>query len=145
VAIKKYLYEVLIMTLDQKITPIKNDLTDPPSKIMDFQERRNTFFRKFKRDRRKHKRDRRRSVRGGVIVNLSFRANRRKGTNRRTLQTRMMDFIERKKSFFRKFKRDKRKHKRDRRRSVRDGVIVNLSFRANRRKGPDRRTLQPSF
>jgi hypothetical protein len=76
------------MTADQKITPIKNDLTDPPGKIMDFQERRKTFFRKLKRDRRKHKRDRRRSVRDGVIVNLSFRPNRRKGDDRRKLQTR---------------------------------------------------------
>lgn len=62
------------MTLDQKITPIKNNLVDPPSKILGFQERINTFFRKFKRDRRKDKRDRRKSVRDGVIVSLSFRA-----------------------------------------------------------------------
>ena len=74
------------MTLDQKITPIKNALIDPLSKIMDFQERRNTFFRKFKRDRRKYKRDRRRSVRDGVIVNLSFESNRRVGLDRRKLQ-----------------------------------------------------------
>jgi hypothetical protein len=84
----KSFYEGFIMTLDQKITPIKNDLIDPPIKIMDFQERRKTFFRKLKRDRRKYKRDRRKSVRDGVIVNLSFRPNRRKDTNRRTLQTR---------------------------------------------------------
>jgi hypothetical protein len=74
------------MTLDQKITPIKNDLMDPPSKIVGFQERRNTFFRKSKRDRRKCKRDRRKSVRDGVIVSLSFRADSRKGPDRRTLQ-----------------------------------------------------------
>ena len=131
------------MTLDKKITPIKNDLVDPPSKIMDFQERKNTFFRKFKRDRRKDKRDRRRSVSDGVIVNLSFRPDRRKDTNRRTLQAKIMDFIERKKSSFQKFKRDRRKCKRDRRESVRDGVIVSLSSRADRRKGYDRRKLQP--
>ncbi len=130
------------MTLDQKITPVKNDLMDPPSKIMDFKERRNIFFRKFKRDRRKYKRDRRKSVRDGVIVNLSFRPNRRKDANRRTLQTRIVDFKERRNTFSRKFKRDRRKYKRDRRKSVRDGVIVTLSFRSNRRKNPNRRTLQ---
>lgn len=41
-----------------------------------------------------------------------------------------------------KLKNDKRKRKRDRRSSVRDGVIVNLSFEDNRRKGFDRRKLQ---
>ncbi len=106
------------MVLDQKITPIKNNLIDPPSTIIDFQERRKTFFRKFKRDRRKYKTDRRSSVRDGVIVNLSFRHNRRKEANRRTLQTRITDFQERRKTFFRKFKRDKRKYKRNRRRSL---------------------------
>ena len=76
------------MTFDQKIIPIKNDLIDSPNKINGFQERRKTFFRKFKRDRRKHKRDRRKSVRDGIIVSLSFRSNRRKGADRRKLQTR---------------------------------------------------------
>ncbi len=42
----------------------------------------------------------------------------------------------------RKLKSDKRKRKSDRRSSVRDGVIVNLSFESNRRKGLDRRKLQ---
>ena len=77
------------MTSDQKTTPIKDDLTNPPNKIMDSQERRNTFFRKFKRDRRKNKRDRRRSVRDGVIVTLSFKADKRKGPDRRKLQSKL--------------------------------------------------------
>ena len=77
------------MTSDQKITPIKDELTNPPNKIMDSQERRNTFFQKFKRDRRKNKKDRRRSVRDGVIVTLSFKADKRKGPDRRKLQSKL--------------------------------------------------------
>jgi hypothetical protein len=42
----------------------------------------------------------------------------------------------------RKSKSDKRKRRNDRRSSVRDGVIVNLSFESNMRKGSDRRKLQ---
>ena len=34
---------------------------------------------------------------------------------------------------------DKRKNKQDRRKSVRDGVIVSLSFKKDRRVGKDRR------
>ncbi len=43
----------------------------------------------------------------------------------------------------RKLKNEKRKRKTDRRSSVRDGVIVSLSYESNRRKGCDRRKLQP--
>lgn len=39
----------------------------------------------------------------------------------------------------RKYKVDKRKRITDRRKSVRDGVIVSLSFRSDRRSGVDRR------
>jgi hypothetical protein len=49
---------------------------------------------------------------------------------------------ERRKTVSRKFKRDRRKQKKDRRSSIRDGVIVSLSFKNNRRKGPDRRRSQ---
>jgi hypothetical protein len=133
------------VTLDQKITLIRNDLMVPPVKITDFQRKRKTFFRKFKQDRRKHRRDRRKSVRDGVIVNLSFMPNRRKEANRRSLQTKTVDFQERRKTVSRKFKRDRRKHRRDRRKSVRDGVIVTLSSRPNRRKGTNRRALQTKF
>ncbi len=48
-------------------------------------------------------------------------------------------FSERRQSVTRKLKRDRRKSKPDRRKSVRDGVIVSLSFKDNRRKGGDRR------
>lgn len=40
-------------------------------------------------------------------------------------------------------KKDRRKARYDRRKSVRDGVIVTLSFKKDRRKNPDRR-LQAS-
>ncbi len=50
-------------------------------------------------------------------------------------------FSKRKKTITRKFKKDRRRHSNDRRSSVRNGVVVNLSFKAksNRRKGSDRR------
>ncbi|PIE62240.1 MAG: hypothetical protein CSA25_06050 [Desulfobacter postgatei] len=38
-------------------------------------------------------------------------------------------------------KKDRRKRPYDRRKSVRDGVIVSLSFKKDRRKNPDRRSL----
>lgn len=48
-----------------------------------------------------------------------------------------------KKSFFKKGKKsnfkERRKNKQDRRKSVRDGVIVSLSFKNDRRVLPDRR------
>ena len=53
-------------------------------------------------------------------------------------------FSERRKTVSRKLKRDRRKHKKDRRSSIRDGVIVSLSTRSNRRKGIDRRRPQIS-
>ena len=55
-------------------------------------------------------------------------------------------FSERRKAVSRKFKRDRRRQKKDRRSSIRDGVIVNLSFKSqsNRRKGTDRRKPQLS-
>ena len=34
---------------------------------------------------------------------------------------------------------EKRRNRRDRRKSVRDGVVVSLSYRKDRRVGPDRR------
>ncbi len=36
-------------------------------------------------------------------------------------------------------RRDRRKNQQDRRKGVRDGVIVRLSFKNDRRKNPDRR------
>ncbi len=52
---------------------------------------------------------------------------------------RVQGFSERRKSVTRKPKRDRRKLILDRRKGVRDGVIVSLSFKDNRRKGVDRR------
>ncbi len=74
------------MTFDYKIIPVRNETIDSPYRIEGFPERRKTVTRKFKRDRRKHKKDRRSSIRDGVIVSLSFRNNRRKGTDRRKRQ-----------------------------------------------------------
>jgi hypothetical protein len=50
-------------------------------------------------------------------------------------------FSERRKTVTRKFKKNRRKPHLDRRKSVRDGVIVVLSFKQNRRKGIDRRKI----
>ena len=51
---------------------------------------------------------------------------------------------ERRKTVSRKLRRDRRKQKKDRRKSIRDGIIVSLSFKNNRRKGADRRKRQLS-
>jgi len=48
-------------------------------------------------------------------------------------------FSRKRKSVTRKFKKDRRRLKLDRRKGVRDGVIVSLSSKSNRRKGWDRR------
>jgi len=74
------------MTFDYKIIPVRNETIGSPYKINGFSERRKAVSRKLKRDRRKHKEDRRSSIRDGVIVNLSFKSNRRKGTDRRRPQ-----------------------------------------------------------
>ncbi len=50
-------------------------------------------------------------------------------------------FSRRRKTVTRKLKRDRRKSSYDRRRGVRDGVIVSLSFKSNRRKIRDRRNV----
>ena len=74
------------MTFDYKIIPVRNDTIDSPYRVEGYPDRRKTVSQKSKRDRRKHKKDRRSSVRDGVIVNLSFKYNRRKGTDRRKRQ-----------------------------------------------------------
>jgi len=74
------------MTFEYKIIPVQNESIDSPYKVNGFPERRKTVTRKPKRDRRKQKNDRRSSIRDGVIVSLSFKSNRRKGTDRRTLK-----------------------------------------------------------
>ncbi len=51
-------------------------------------------------------------------------------------------FSERRKTVSRRPKRNRRKKINDRRSSIRDGVIVSLSFKNNRRKGIDRRARQ---
>ncbi len=75
-----------IMTFDYKIIPVRTEIIDSPHEINGFSERRKTVSRKFKRDRRKQDKDRRSSIREGIIVNLSFNANRRKGRDRRKPQ-----------------------------------------------------------
>ena len=50
-------------------------------------------------------------------------------------------FSRRRSTVTRKLKRDRRKSPLDRRQSVRDGVIVSLSFKSNRRKIRDRRNI----
>lgn len=74
------------MTFDYKIIPVRNETVDSAYRIDGFTERKKTVSRKFKRDRRKQKKDRRSSIREGIIVSLSFKNNRRKGTDRRKKQ-----------------------------------------------------------
>jgi len=74
------------MTFDYKIIPVRNQAIDSPYEINGFSERRKTVSRKLRRDRRKQKKDRRSSIRDGVIVSLSFKSNRRRGTDRRSPQ-----------------------------------------------------------
>ncbi len=72
------------MTFDYKIIPVRNETIGSSHKIDGFSERRKTVSRKVRRNRRKKLNDRRSSVRDGVIVDLSFKNNRRKGIDRRT-------------------------------------------------------------
>ncbi len=75
------------MVFDYKIIPVQNDTLDPSHKVKGFTQKRKTVTRRFKKDRRRAKADRRKSVRDGVIVNLSFKDNRRKGRDRRRNQS----------------------------------------------------------
>ncbi|WDP88810.1 MAG: hypothetical protein HUN04_03285 [Desulfobacter sp.] len=74
------------MVFDYKIIPVKNEILNSPHEIKGFSGKRKTVSRKLKKDRRKAKLDRRKGVRDGVIVNLSFRHDRRKGGDRRRAQ-----------------------------------------------------------
>lgn len=71
------------MVFDYKVLPVTRKILDAPSEIKGFIDRRKTVTRKLRRNRRKAVRDRRKSVRDGVIVNLSFKDNRRRGGDRR--------------------------------------------------------------
>ena len=71
------------MVFDYKIIPVQNERIDSPGAIRGFSKRKKTVTRRFKKDRRRSKRDRRSSVRDGVYVDLSFRADRRRGGDRR--------------------------------------------------------------
>ena len=73
------------MVFDYKIIPIQNETIDSPSEIRGFLRRRKTVTRKQKKNRRKSSLDRRADVRDGVIVNLSFKNNRRKNRDRRNV------------------------------------------------------------
>ena len=76
-----------IMVFDYKIIPVRTEILDATKEINGFSERRKTVSRRFKRDRRKQNKDRRSSIREGIIVSLSFKANRRRGTDRRRTQS----------------------------------------------------------
>lgn len=75
------------MTFDYKIIPVQNQDIDSPYRIDGFPKKRKAVTRKFKRDRRKQEKDRRRSVREGIIVDLSHNSkyNRRRGKDRRKI------------------------------------------------------------
>ncbi len=75
------------MVFDYKIIPVRTEILDATKEINGFSERRKTVSRRFKRDRRKQNKDRRSSIREGIIVSLSFKANRRRGTDRRRTQS----------------------------------------------------------
>lgn len=78
------------MTFDYKIIPVRREAIDSSYKINGFSERRKTVTRKTRRERRKQARDRRSGIRDGVIVNLSSKNNRRKGTDRRHFLSRIV-------------------------------------------------------
>lgn len=67
------------MIFDPKIVPAQNKTTKSVKKT--------TIGNKLKSDKRKRKTDRRSSVRDGVIVSLSYKSDRRKGCDRRKVQT----------------------------------------------------------
>ena len=75
-----------IMTFEYKIIPVRNEMIDSPRKINGFSSKRKTVSRKMKTERRRKKADRRSSIRDGVIVNLSFKDNRRNGVDRRRVR-----------------------------------------------------------
>jgi len=67
------------MMFNPKIVSAQNKVTNPAKK--------SPAGRKSKNDKRKCRSDRRSSVRDGVIVNLSSDSNKRRGFDRRKLQT----------------------------------------------------------
>lgn len=73
------------MTFDYKIIPYQKELVDSTSRIDGFPEKRRSVTRRFRKDRRRKKLDRRKSIRDGVIVNLSFKEDRRTGRDRRNV------------------------------------------------------------
>lgn len=74
------------MTFDYKIIPVRNESIDSPRRIDGYSDRKKTVTRRLRKDRRRQRADRRSSVRDGVIVNLSFKGDRRKGGDRRRTQ-----------------------------------------------------------
>lgn len=78
------------MTFDYKIIPVRREAIDFSYEINGFSERRQAVSRKRKRERRKKDKDRRSGIREGVIVSLSSRNNRRKGTDRRHYLSRIV-------------------------------------------------------
>ena len=76
------------MTFEYKTIPTRKKDIDSPYKVDGFSKRKKTVIRKFKRDRRRKRIDRRSSIRDGVIVSLSTKAdsNRRIGVDRRKYQ-----------------------------------------------------------
>ena len=71
------------MTFDYKIIPVRREQVDSSRRVDGFSRNRKTVSRRYRKERRKQTLDRRSSIRDGVIVNLSFKNNRRKGTDRR--------------------------------------------------------------
>ncbi len=67
------------MYFNSKILPVQNRVTNSSTRV--------SANRRLKGDKRKRKFDRRRSVRDGVVVNLSYESNRRNGSDRRRAQT----------------------------------------------------------
>ncbi len=55
--------------------------------------------------------------------------------------SRIDGFPEKRKTVTRRFRKDRRRKKYDRRKSIRDGVIVSLSFKDDRRIGRERRNV----
>jgi hypothetical protein len=71
------------MVFDYKILPIQTQAIDAPEEVRGFLRHRKPLNRKQKKNRRKSGLDRRADVRDGVIVDLSYKNNRRKIRDRR--------------------------------------------------------------
>jgi hypothetical protein len=68
-----------------------------------------------------------------VVIGSAFVKNEEKKKRTKRMVPRKTTFVER------------RRNRTDRRKSIRDGVVVSLSYRKDRRSGPDRRQAETGY